>query len=90
MCCAINTDDVFKNTTFADLVSTLQNGSLAKKSKVSASVGRRDGLRLILDLHSNEASFGTMTDIANAFNIFIGSSTEFPVQHLLVLDTCSL
>ena len=81
MCCALNSLDAMKNTTFGKLVEELQNDEQQKnpEKKVSALVGKREGVSLVVDLHSNHASFGTVTDSYRAFNMFIGGPTEFPV-----------
>ena len=42
-------------------------------------VGKMNGLRLTLDLHSNSVSFGTLEHDYNAFNVFIGQRAEFPI-----------
>ena len=46
------------------------------KRKVPVSVGKKDGLKLILDLHSNRASLGTVAEDEDAFNIFIGKVSK--------------
>ena len=47
---------------------------------VNSHVGRRNGLRLTLDLHSNTVSFGTLEKEYEAFSIFIGQPQEFPMM----------
>ena len=79
MCCALNSVDSMKNTTYGMLVEEMQNNITKSEKKVASSVGRKEGLKLVLDLHSNHASFGTITDNYNAFNVFIGGPSEFPV-----------
>ena len=79
MCCALNSVDAIRNTTYGSLVAEMQNHLLKSENKVATSVGKKEGLTLVLDLHSNYASFGTVTDNYNAFNLFIGGPTEFPV-----------
>ena len=71
-----------KNTTFGKLVEELQNDQQEKnpEKKVSALVGKMEGVSLVVDLHSNHASFGTVTDSYRAFNMFVGGPTEFPVM----------
>ena len=52
-----------------------------KRRKVPLSVGKRNGLTLILDLHSNRAALGSVAKNSDAFNIFIGKvSKKFPKQ----------
>ena len=41
--------------------------------------GEKSGLRLILDLHSNKVSFGTLDKDYDAFKVFIGQPEEFPL-----------
>ena len=79
MCCALNSVDAMKNTTYGMLVEEMQNHLMKSERKIATSVGREEGLTLVLDLHSNHASFGTVTDNYNGFKLFIGGPTEFPV-----------
>ena len=79
MCCSLNSVDSMKNTTYGMLVEEMQNNITKSEKKVASSVGKKEGLKLVLDLHSNHASFGTVADDYNAFNVFIGGPSEFPV-----------
>ena len=78
MCCALNSEVTFKDTLFGSLVTEAQGEETAKR-KVKASSGLRAGVSLVLDMHSNRASFGTIADTSSAFSVFIGSPTKFPV-----------
>ena len=78
MCCALNSEVTFKDTLFGSLVTEAQ-GEETETRKVKASSGLRAGVSLVLDMHSNRASFGTIADTSSAFSVFIGSPTEFPV-----------
>ena len=78
MCCALNSEVTFKDTLFGHLVTEAQDEETEKR-KVNASSGLRAGVSLVLDMHSNRASFGTIADISSAFSVFIGSPTVFPV-----------
>ena len=78
MCCALNSEATFKDTLFGRLVTKAQNEETETR-KVKASSGLRAGVSLVLDMHSNLASFGTIADTSSAFSVFIGSPTEFPV-----------
>ena len=55
-----------------------------EKREVPVSAGKKDGLTLILDLHSNQAALGTVDNNYDAFNIFIGKVSETPkiIKHL--------
>ena len=78
MCCALNSEVTFKDTLFGDLTREAQNNEVDTR-KVNASSGLRAGLSLVLDMHSDRASFGTLVDTSSAFSVFIGTPTEFPV-----------
>lgn len=78
MCCALNSEVTFKETLFGSLVADAQDEE-AEQRKVKASSGLRAGVSLVLDMHSNQASFGTIADTSSAFSVFIGSPTEFPL-----------
>ena len=78
MCCALNSEVTFKESLFGSLVAEAQDEE-AEKIKVKSASGLRAGVSLVLDMHSNRASFGTIADTSSAFSVFIGSPTEFPV-----------
>ena len=80
MCCALNSLDSLQNSTYQQLVKELQGEMTTTKTRVKSEVGRRNGLRLTLDLHSNSVSFGTLDQEYEAFNVFIGQPAEFPMM----------
>ena len=77
MCCALNWRNALKTSEYRTLVESMQ-GSVASQTMLSQS-GGDSGLRLVLDLHSNRVSFGTLDQDYNAFNVFVGQPEEFPV-----------
>ena len=77
MCCALNWQNTLRTSEYKRLVESMQ-GSTANHTMLSQS-GKKDGLRLLLDLHSNRVSFGTLNQDFNAFKVFIGQPAEFPV-----------
>ena len=77
MCCALNSENTLRNSEYKELVESKQ-GSPAG-SKIPSLGGEKSGLRLTLDLHSNKVSFGTLDKDYDAFKIFIGQPTEFPL-----------
>ena len=77
MCCALNWRNALKASEYRNLVEGMQD-STASQTILSQS-GRSGGLRLVLDLHSNRVSFGTLDQDFNAFNVFVGQPEEFPV-----------
>ena len=77
MCCALNWQNTLRTSEYKTLVESMQ-GSTANHTMPSQS-GKKGGLRLLLDLHSNRVSFGTLNQDFNAFKVFIGEPAEFPV-----------
>ena len=77
MCCALNWKNTLRNSEYKELVESMQ-GSIVDKKMPSHS-GEKSGLRLILDLHSNKVSFGTLDKDYDAFKVFIGQPEEFPL-----------
>ena len=77
MCCALNNVDALRESEYKRLVHKQQGEN--KAGTVKSTVGRRNGLRLTLDLHSNMVSFGTLGQEYDAFNVFIGQPEEFPM-----------
>ena len=77
MCCALNWRNALKTSEYRTLVESMQ-ASVASQTMLSQS-GGDSGLRLVLDLHSNRISFGTLDQDYNAFNVFVGQPEEFPV-----------
>ena len=47
--------------------------------KLNNSVGLQNGLELVLDLHSDKTSPGTLYEDYRGFQVFIGQPAEFPV-----------
>ena len=83
MCCSLNAEDTLRQSTYAQLVREMQHsgeaGPEAGLDKVPVTIGKSEGLRLTLDLHSNRVYFGTIDKDFSAFNVFIGEPAEFPV-----------
>ena len=82
MCCALNTEKSLQNSTYSRLVEEMQGNG--EKRKVPLYVGKREGLTLILDLHSNRASLGTVARNSDNFNIFIGKVFQSTTELSLV------
>ena len=78
MCCALNTVDSLRESEYHDLIRNLQDDH--ETMDVESKVGRRNGLRLSLDFHSNAVSFGTLEEDYDAFKVFIGQAAEFPMM----------
>ena len=88
MCCAFNKKHALKHSEYSDLVLKMQSEDekLAgkyefEKGKVrKVKTGKKRGLRMILDEHSNEASFSTVKNDFYGLSVFVGSPDEFPVM----------
>ena len=78
MCCALNVDDSLRASQYKDLVKEMQGNRTTQK--VESQEGESNGLKLVLDLHSNTVSFGTLDQQHNAFKLFIGKPAQFPMM----------
>ena len=47
--------------------------------RIFAGVGKKKGVRLLLDLHSNFEGSASVPDFFKAFQVFVGQPTEYPV-----------
>ena len=57
----------------SDLLSIEPNQS---PIRITPKNGKRNGLRVVLDQHMNKAAFGSVFGDGNAFEIFVGTSTD--------------
>ena len=89
MCCAFNRDEALKESSYLDMVRKMQKAdrkimnkdeTTQEESIRNVKVGKRNGLRLVLDQHSNKVSFGTVSQDFNGFQVFIGTPEEFPAM----------
>ena len=78
MCCALNVEDSLRDSEYQGLIKEMQGET--KTTKVESKEGKRNGLRLTLDLHSNTVSFGSLDQQYSAFNLFIGQPAQFPMM----------
>ena len=78
MCCALNSGEALRASEYRELIREMQ-GDNKEVKEVKSQVGKMNGLRLTLDLHSNRISFGSLEQDYNAFNLFIGRRAEFPI-----------
>ena len=60
ICCALNVDDLLRESEYQNLVKELQGNKTTRK--LESQEGKRNGLRLFLDLHSNTVSLGTLDE----------------------------
>ena len=82
MWCALNPGEALRVSKYRELVRNMQaegNNTKREVEEVKSQVGKMNGLRLTLDLHSNSVSFGSLEHDYNAFNVFIGQRAEFPI-----------
>ena len=77
MCCTLNARESLRQSEYRTLVNEMQQTTASKKIK--SKVGRQNGLKLKMDLHSNLVSFGTQDQDYNSFSLFLGQPAEFPV-----------
>ena len=48
--------------------------------KVPSQEGKRNGLKLMIDLHSNTVALGTLDQQHNTFKLFLGEPAQFPMM----------
>ena len=73
----MNTKNLLKEPKYRDLI--LEKDSL-KRETVRISDGINNGLRIVLDLHSNQVSFGTLETEFDFFFVFLGRPDDFPMM----------
>ena len=81
MCCAMNMENALKDSDFSKLVRDMQITDYlgaGKMEVIKAKPGRRNGIRIIVDLHTNTQSHGSVYDDYDAFKVFVGQAHEFP------------
>ena len=78
ICCALNVDDLLRESEYQNLVRKLQGNKTTRM--LESQEGKRNGLRLLLDLHSNTVSLGTLDEQHNTFKMFIGEPAQFPMM----------
>ena len=80
MCCALNIKNALRESVYTNLVEDMQTRDNAgQKMKVlKAKPGKRNGIKLTLDLHSNFQASGSVYDDFEAYKMFVGDATEFP------------
>ena len=72
----MNTKNLLKESKYRYLI--LEKDFLEMET-VRTSDGINNGLRIILDLHSNKVSFGTLETEFDSFSVFLGRPEDFPM-----------
>ena len=78
VCCALNAGQVLAESRYSKLVLENQEDASETKTVEIDAEGMTNGLRLVLDLRSNEVSFGTVEQEFNAFSVFLARPEDFP------------
>ena len=84
LCCAFNSQNALRDSNYSKLIEEMRTSTefSAEDKKPEdphrTEAGKSNGLSLVLDLHSNDVSFGTMIEDFKAFRILIGQPIEFP------------
>ena len=73
----MNTKQLLLESRYRDLI--LERNSFETET-VENKDGINNGLRIILDLHSNQVSFGTLETEFDAFSVFLGRPDDFPMM----------
>ena len=80
MCCAFNYVSTLRKSNYSELMNTMNGKKSVDKKARKAKVGKRNGLRIVLDQHASKKSVGTLSKDYNALQFFVGGSTEFPLM----------
>ena len=78
ICCALNVDNILRESEYQNLVKELQGDESI--NKVESKEGKRNGLKLFVDLHSNLVSLSTLDQQHNTFKLFVGEPAQFPMM----------
>ena len=86
LCCAFNSQNALRDSNYSKVMDEMRNSTeFSEEDKrvkledlYQTQAGKSNGLRLVLDLHSNDVSFGSLFEDFKAFRILIGQPTEFP------------
>ena len=78
ICCALNVESSLRTSEYSDLVKEMQGNKTT--TKVYSQEGKRNGLKLMIDLHSNTVSLGTLDQQHNTFKMFNGEPDQFPMM----------
>ena len=82
MCCAFNSESALKATAYSELVAEMKKKSSPdneEKIVQNAKLGEKNGLKILVDQHSDHTSYGTVFSDFNGLKVFIGEPAEFPV-----------
>ena len=80
MCCALNVKNALKESIYTNLVADMQSRDNAGENMkiLKAKPGKRNGIKLTVDLHSDFQAAGSVYDEYEAFKVFVGDASEFP------------
>ena len=83
LCCSLNTGNILKQSEYGKLVENKQqsdkHNTAATGLPVAAGVGMKKGVKLVLDLHSDQRALWTVQGESRKFQVFVGQKSEFPV-----------
>ena len=80
MCCALNVNSSLRKSVYTHLVEDMQKRDNGRENMkvLEAKPGKRNGIKLTLDLHSNFQASGSVYDDFIGFKLFVGDASEFP------------
>ena len=82
MCCAFNLRKSLQPSQYSELLQQMQEETHLEDEdwNIIPKVGKKKGLTIILDSHSNQISAGTVADDFKGFQIFVGPKTDFAMM----------
>ena len=95
MCCSFNmekAEEIFKHSQYGDMISNMQLQDLSysfegdqppewfvENKEPKSQAGRKKGLRLVLDAHSDRVSSGTISDNFRGFITVVDGKEKYPL-----------
>ena len=87
MCCGFNVDSALSKSEYSDLVEEMQLEEDNMLDNILNIGGIANGLKLVLDQHSNSVTSGSVFTDNRAFKILVSDPSQFPAlrfNHLLI------
>ena len=82
ICCGANVENILRESKYTTLVNEMDKTNTVEQQKIHPKVGKNNGLRLTVDKSIGNVDFGTVYEDYDAFQLYVGSSMEFPMMQM--------
>ena len=82
ICCGANVQNILRESKYTTLVNEMDKTNTVEQQKLHPKVGKNNGLRLTIDKSIGNVDFGTVYEDYDAFQLYVGSSMEFPMMQM--------